>query len=61
MAVDDFFSTDEDMTLNASDLSNDQGQSLAAAISSGPFNGSVTMNSDGSFTYTPNANYYGSD
>ena len=30
-------------------------------IDTGPTQGSVTMNADGSFTYTPDANYHGSD
>ncbi len=36
-------------------------QPLAAALISGPANGKLSFNPDGSFSYTPNANYLGSD
>ena len=45
-------------------LANDfdlNGDALTAALVTGPRNGNVTLNSNGSFTYTPNANYSGSD
>ena len=45
-------------------LSNDSdadGDTLTAAEVSGPSNGTLTLNTDGSFTYTPNANFNGSD
>src|SRR5439155_1258143 len=32
---------------------------LTAVLDAGPANGSLTLNSDGSFTYTPNADYFG--
>ncbi len=34
---------------------------LTASVVSGPAHGTVTLNSDGSFTYTPNADFYGAD
>src|SRR5439155_847410 len=34
---------------------------LTAVLDAGPTNGSLTLNANGSFTYTPNANYFGSD
>jgi hypothetical protein len=34
---------------------------LSAVLVSNPANGSVTLNSDGSFTYTPGAGFYGTD
>ncbi len=34
---------------------------LTAALGTGPANGTVKLNSDGSFTYTPNANTWGTD
>jgi hypothetical protein len=34
---------------------------LTAVLASGATNGSVSLNADGSFTYTPNFDYYGSD
>ncbi len=37
------------------------GDALAYSLDNGPANGSVTLNLDGSYTYTPNANYFGSD
>jgi VCBS repeat-containing protein len=38
-----------------------EGNSLTAVIVSNPSNGSVVLNSDGKFTYTPNANFNGTD
>ncbi|MEM9215592.1 MAG: Ig-like domain-containing protein [Cyanobacteria bacterium P01_F01_bin.150] len=37
------------------------GDALTVAIATAPSNGSVTLNSDGSFTYTPNAGFSGDD
>ena len=37
------------------------GDILTASIVTGPSNGSLTLRSDGSFTYTPNADYIGTD
>src|SRR5207247_2349485 len=34
---------------------------LSAVLDSRPSDGSLLLNSDGSFTYTPNANYFGRD
>ena len=34
---------------------------MTAAVVTGPANGSLTFNSDGSFTYTPNAYFNGTD
>src|SRR5439155_11049462 len=34
---------------------------LTAVLDAGPTNGSLTLNADGSFTYTPNANDFGVD
>jgi len=71
-ATDDTYSTKEDttLTLDALDgvLSNDtdsnSGDTLTVAAPrplSGPANGTLTLNENGSFTYTPNANYNGID
>ena len=67
IAADDAYSVDEDNTLTVSAqgvLSNDTDadvDSLTAVKDSDPANGLVTVNSDGSFTYTPNTNYNGAD
>ena len=37
------------------------GDPLTAVLVSGPAHGSLSLNSDGSFTYTPSGNYNGSD
>ena len=64
---DDSYTVDENATLNISSpgvLTNDtdaDNDALAAILVSGPTNGTLTMNADGSFTYTPAANYSGSD
>ena len=64
----DAYSTGEDVTLTASAemgvLANDfdpQDLPLTATLVSGPANGALTLNADGSFSYTPAANYHGTD
>ncbi|MEZ5744264.1 MAG: cadherin-like domain-containing protein [Sphingomonadaceae bacterium] len=37
------------------------GDALSYSLSTGALNGSVTVNADGTYTYTPNANFSGSD
>ena len=67
VAAADSYSTNEDTPLvvaAAGVLANDtdvEGDSLSAVLATGPSNGIVTLNGDGSFTYTPNANFNGSD
>ena len=67
VAVDDSYSTDEDTPLNVAALGvlvNDtdvDGDTLTAVLVSGPAHGTLTLNADGSFTYTPAANFNGSD
>jgi hypothetical protein len=39
----------------------DDSPMLTAKLVSGPANGTVTLNADGSFTYTPKAGFVGSD
>ena len=46
---------------NDSDVDLDTLTVTAASPLSGPFNGSVTVNSDGTFSYTPNTGYSGTD
>ncbi|MDB2562567.1 cadherin-like domain-containing protein, partial [Sulfurimonas sp.] len=63
-ALDDTLSTNEDTTLEitASDLlANDTGSATITSVnSSSDTHGSVTLNNDGTITYTPDANYEGS-
>ena len=67
VAVNDSFSTNVNAPLNVTAsgvLANDsdpQALSLSAVLVSGPTNGSLMLNADGSFSYTPNANYFGAD
>jgi VCBS repeat-containing protein len=66
-SVDDSYTTDEDTTLTIAAtgvLANDtdiEGDSLTATLVTGPSNGTVTLNADGSFEYIPNANFNGTD
>ena len=63
LAVDDTYPVTEDTALNVrvpGVLGNDTGLS-GAAVLSGPVNGMLAFNSDGSFTYTPNENFSGLD
>jgi uncharacterized delta-60 repeat protein len=63
----DAYSTAEDTALSvaaAGVLANDsdaEGDALTAALVSGPAHGTLALNADGSFTYTPNGNYNGTD
>jgi hypothetical protein len=66
VAVDDFAQTIINNAVSGNLLTNDSdpdGDNLALALApvSGPSNGSVTFLSDGSFTYTPNAGFQGTD
>src|SRR5205823_651571 len=63
-ANDDSFSTSEDAVLSDSVATNDtttSGGTLSFAKTTDPGHGTVTVNADGSFTYTPAANYHGAD
>ena len=70
-AVNDSYSVDEDGTLVVSTpetgvQGNDQDPDTVLALRravlvGGTSNGSLTLNQDGTFTYTPNANFFGSD
>ena len=67
VAVADSYTTAEDTTLTiaaAGVLANDtdvDGNALSAVLVSGPAHGTLALNANGSFTYTPTANYNGSD
>ncbi|PPT10394.1 T1SS secreted agglutinin RTX [Geitlerinema sp. FC II] len=61
---DDSFSGDEDTDLSGNVLTNDSdpdGDPLTATLLTDVANGSLSFNSDGSFSYTPAANFNGSD
>lgn len=63
-AVEDYYFTSNNETLTVPApgvLGNDTGGTLTASLASEPFRGSVELNSDGSFTYTPQAGYVGGD
>ena len=65
VANDDAYSTGKGVGINGNASSNDYdpnvGQSLSYAAISVPANGTVTMNSDGSFSYAPSATFVGTD
>ena len=63
-ALNDAFNTDEDVPLIADVLDNDSdvdGDALTATVETGPIHGTLDLESDGLFTYTPDANYHGPD
>lgn len=63
-AEDDSATTDEDTAVNVSVLANDtepEGEALSITAITDPPNGSAADNGDGTITYTPDANYSGSD
>ena len=68
VATDDAYATDEDVALVVDAvngvLANDtdaDGDALTAVLVTGPANGTLTLNADGSFSYTPNADFNGAD
>jgi VCBS repeat-containing protein len=67
VATNDTYTTDEDTALTVAALGvlgNDtdlDSATLTAAVVAGPAHGSLTLNANGSFTYTPTANYNGPD
>ena len=69
MADDDTYSTDEDTPLVQAapggvldgDADPDSSSTFTADFVEGPTHGTLTLNANGSFTYTPTANYYGPD
>ncbi|MGB5275853.1 MAG: tandem-95 repeat protein, partial [Gammaproteobacteria bacterium] len=63
-AADDAATGDEDTTISSSVATNDSttsGGVLTYAVDTGVTNGSLVFNSDGSYDYTPNANFNGTD
>jgi len=68
VAVNDFYSTNEDTPLNVAatgvlfnDTDADGDVLTAALVGAGTANGSLILNADGSFSYAPNPNFNGSD
>src|SRR5690606_24405753 len=64
VAVDDEIAVTEDIPATGNALTNDsdvEGNALTASLVTAPVNGTVVLNADGSFTYTPNSNYNGLD
>jgi hypothetical protein len=67
VATDDGYATPEDTALTTAApgvLGNDtdgDGDPLTAVLVTGPSNGSLTLGADGSFSYTPNADFNGAD
>src|SRR5439155_1383114 len=67
LAVNDSYTTAEDTTLNVAaqiGLATGRhvaGDSLSAVLVSQPSHGTLTLNGNGSFSYTPAANYNGTD
>jgi|GEM_PF-711590 len=66
--ADGAYAATEDVALTvaaaAGVLANDSdrnGDALRAVLGSGPAHGTLTLNADGSFSYTPHANYHGAD
>ena len=66
-AVNDAYSVVEDNTLTVAapgvltNDSDDNGDVLTAVVVTQPANGTLTLNADGSFTYTPDLNFTGAD
>ena len=67
VAADDAYSTAEDTALTVTapgvlgDDSDPDHDPLSAVLESGPSHGTLSLNANGSFTYTPAANYDGTD
>ncbi|MEK0343415.1 MAG: Ig-like domain-containing protein [Nitrosopumilus sp.] len=68
IAVDDFYSVDEDslLTINSigvlqNDTNTQNSNTFLAIIQTSTGFGTITLNSDGSFTYQPNANFASTD
>jgi lysophospholipase L1-like esterase len=67
VAMSDFYATNEStplMIAAAGVLANDldpRSRPLTAVLDAGPSHGTVSLNSNGSFTYTPTSGYFGTD
>ena len=67
LAVDDTASTAEDTPLNADVLTNDSDPDTGDVLTvnttpvAGPTNGNLILNANGTYTYTPNPDFFGTD
>ena len=65
VAVNDSATTAEDTAVSGNVLTNDTdadaGTTLTATLGASPAHGTVALAADGSFTYTPNADFNGTD
>ena len=65
VANDDTYAVTSDIPLNENAaggvLSNDVGTGLSAILGTGPTDGSLTLHADGSFLYTPDPGFFGTD
>ncbi|WP_118972316.1 Ig-like domain-containing protein [Taibaiella koreensis] len=63
VAVNDTLSTNEDIPLTGNVSTNDTcgDGGCSYVLNTAPVNGTLVLNADGTFTYTPNANYNGAD
>ena len=65
VANDDTYAVTSDIALNENAaggvLSNDVGTGLSAILGTGPTDGSLTLHADGSFLYTPDPGFFGTD
>lgn len=60
----DSYTTNEDIAYSGNVLSNDydyDGGTITVALYAAPQHGALTLNNNGTFTYTPASNYYGAD
>ena len=64
IAVDDDYATHKNTGITGNVTDNDgdaDGDPLTAALATGPAYGTLTLNSDGSFSYSPNTDFVGTD
>jgi|GEM_PF-554619 len=64
VTVPDLYTTTEDNPISGNVLTNDsdiEGDILSATVTSQPTNGTITLQANGDFVYTPDPNYFGSD
>ncbi len=67
-AMDDYYETDQDVALIVpapgvlgNDVDPDPTDNLRADLKTAPLHGSIVLNEDGSFTYVPQAGFFGTD